>query len=152
MRKAALLFVALSLVASRASAAPDWFQKRDWSEAQALTRATPTTDGTIGLDLSSSIAFMVVLDAPTGQTLSGGGEVDLYYYDATLAAWYPGPATGNWTSLSECAGKARCVHGTYDVTMPRGKVIAVTNGVTVSSGTQVTMRILSTTSGQSISY
>lgn len=131
--------------------APDAFQKRDWSEAQNLTRAAPTlaTDGT---DLTTAIAFTVIVTpvtVPGTTTLSGGGTIDLWFRDAT-AGWYLADPAGYSWSLAGCAGKTVCSQ-TFEVLQPRGRVLPAANGVTVSAGTQVTVRVLGTVSGRSTS-
>jgi hypothetical protein len=147
MRKAVLTIATLFLVGF----CPDAFQKRDLVEAQNLTRAAPTLV-TEGIDGMRMIAFTVVLvpvTTPGTATLSGGGTIDLWFRDTT-AGWYlADPVKFSW-SLAGCAGKTSCAN-TFEMLQPRGRILPAANGVTVSAGTQVTVRILGTVSGQSSS-
>jgi hypothetical protein len=147
MKRLSWLPLALGLLAW----APDAFQKRDAVEVQALTRAAPTLS-TEGIDGMRMIAFTVVLvpvTVPGTTTFSGGGTIDLYFRDTT-AGWYlADPLAYSW-SLAGCAGKTSCSK-TFEMLQPRGRILPAANGVTVSAGTQVTVRILGTLSGQSSS-
>ena len=131
--------------------APDAFQKRDMYEVQALTRAAPTLI-TEGIDGMRMIAFTVVLipvTSPGTTTLSGGGQIDIYFRDAATGWYTADPSAYSWT-LTGCAGKTSCSK-TFEVLQPRGRILPAANGVTVSAGTQVTVHILGTLSGKSSS-
>jgi hypothetical protein len=147
MRKAVLTIATLFLVGF----CPDAFQKRDTYEVQDLTRAAPTLV-TEGIDGTRMIAFTVIVvpvTVPGTTTLSGGGTIDLYFRDAATGWYVADPNAYSW-SLAGCAGKTRCAK-TFDLLQPRGRILPVANGVTVSAGTQVTVHILGTVSGQSSS-
>jgi hypothetical protein len=131
--------------------APDRFVKRDSYEVQALTRAAPILI-TEGVDGTNMIAFTVVLipvTSPGTTTLSGGGTIDLYFRDAATGWYLADPNAYSW-SLAGCAGKTSCSK-TFELLQPRGRILPAANGVTVSAGTQITVHILGTVSGQSVS-
>jgi hypothetical protein len=147
MRKSVLAVAMLLLVGF----SPDAFQKRDLTEVQALTRAAPTlvTDGIDGMRMIAFTVILVPVTSPGTTTLSGGGTIDLWFRDTT-AGWYlADPNAYSW-SLAGCAGKTSCSK-TFEMLQPRGRILPAANGVTVSAGTQVTVRILGTVSGQSSS-
>ena len=144
MRRIALLLAALALVAF----SPDTFTRRYWSEPQALTRAAPTLV-TEGIDISTAMAFTVVIaPAAGGAATISGGQMKLYFRDATVG-WYEGDPDTAW-SLTGCAGKTTCSK-TFEVLQPHGRALAAANGVTVSAGTTLTVRIVATTSAKSYS-
>jgi hypothetical protein len=147
MRRIAWMIAALALLGW----APDAFQKRDWSEDQLLTRAAPTLS-TEGVDGMRMIFFTVVLvpaTVPGTTTLSGGGSIDLWFYDVS-AGWYQAdPAFYSW-SLAGCTGLTSCSY-TFSMLQPRGRILPVANSVTVSAGTEITIQVLGTLSGRSSS-
>ncbi len=156
MRNILLLLLALLVIVTAPATMagpPDLFIRAEWSETQSLTRAAPTLS-TEGVSTSNAASITFVLEAVTG-TLSGGGSLAIWVYDlwdGTNGAWAPFPAR-DITVPAACSGKARCVLEAYTVDGPRlnQRWLAATSGVTVSSGTTVTVRAFVTKSGRSIS-
>ncbi len=140
--------VALLVLATSAQAlqwGSDLFQKRDWSETQALTRAAPTL-ATEGMPLATVITFLVVAEADSGQTLTSG-KIDFYLWDDVLGGWFIQPDK-TWTLPAACSGKRRCASPVQVDFQPRGRVLAAANGVVVSLG-GFTARIEAIVSGRS---
>jgi hypothetical protein len=151
MRRLLLMLAVFSLLAW----APDAFDTRDWSESQLLTRNTPTL-ATEGIDLTRMISFTVAIQpgsmmagvchVSSTATFSGGGQIDLYFRDAT-AGWYVGDPSTFWL-MTGCSGRKTCSK-TFDVLSPRGRALAATNAVTISAGNCLLVRILGSISGKS---
>jgi hypothetical protein len=148
MKKLFISIAAIFLLAF-VGGSPDDFGKRDWTSIDtALTGTAPTsvTSATAGLDAANLLSFFIIVTSDTGQTLSGAGQIDIYFYDSSLK-WFQG--SQSFSIPSRCAGKTICVSDSYSVP-PRGRVMGVSNGITVSSG-GVTVRLLGTYSRQSTS-
>lgn len=151
MRKLALL---LALIPAFALAgAPDAFTRRQLSETQNLTRAVPTL-ATEGVLVQNGVSLSIEIDAGVGKTLTAG-NVDLYLYDkwdGVNAAWSIFPARSS-LSVAQCVGQRRCVLEAFNIDGPRlaQRAIAVTRGVTVSSGSTVVVNMVVTVSGNSVS-
>lgn len=118
-------------------------QVRRWTEAQALTRAAPTLESE-GLSLNEVNGYRLFLDAANGQTLSGGGTLQAYYWCADTNSWIrnfdldqPIPAGA--------AGQNKVVFADLVLSTPFGRVLYAANAVTTSGGT-VTVRIVASTS------
>jgi hypothetical protein len=160
MRFVRLLALAL-IVTSLSGWAPDYFQKRDWSESQLLTRAapSPTGDATKGFDLRRVISFVVLIrpgemvggvcTPSETATFSGTGTVDLYFRDTTLGRWYYGdPDSFLDLSVTDCTGKTSCSK-TFNVLTPRGRALPAANAITISAGNCVFVNVLASVSGKS---
>jgi hypothetical protein len=106
---------------------------RSAKETQGTTRAAPTTDSTDGVNCADVTALVVVLEADSGQTLSGSGTVDCYIYDDNWAAWVlvPGAAL---TVPASAASKRRIAFPVSEVPSSRGRILYATNTVATSSG------------------
>jgi hypothetical protein len=123
-----------------------------FSESQLLTRAAPTlaTEGQALKDLSS---VTVIVEANTSQTLSGAGSLLAYIYDASPgapAAWVRMPAMDLSVSTS---GVQRMAFPAVTVTGARNaRLLYAASGVTVSSGTTVTVYQLGFAPGMAASY
>lgn len=142
-----LVAIALLLIAW----APDALAPRTWTEAtQALTRAIPTTDAALGMSLDRVISFYVVVSAPAGQTLVGGGKINFLAFDSQIGtSWFPVSSSASW-SLTTCAGVAVCSSPLYGGGVMRGRILAAADGVTLSgAGTTVSVQILAVTSERS---
>jgi hypothetical protein len=121
---------------------PDFFAARNWSESQTLTRSAPTLS-TEGVAMNEAAAVVFILDAGSGKTLSGAGSLDLYLYDKWDGANF------FWTKFPNralpvpagCSGQRFCVIDAYTIDGPRQaqRLLAAAVGVTVSSGTTVTV-------------
>jgi hypothetical protein len=89
-------------------------------------------DATVGVSLQQGYALRYRLCAPTGQTLSGAGTLDVYVYDENDGIWalVPGLAKTVPTSASgkQCIGFEEAENG-----VPFGRVLLVPNAVTLSS-------------------
>lgn len=139
-RFAVLLALALPL----SSLAADPLQSvRRWSESQPLTRTAPTASCTAavspeGTQLDGVRAIRLMLEAPSGQTLSGGSLL-AWYYDHGAGAWFRNPAN----DLTVTSGLAKQAWEDLPVYIRTGCVIYATSSVTLSgAGTAVTVRIV----------
>ena len=121
-----------------------------WETAVPTTRAAPSAtpvDNQVssGMKLNSVTGAWISLCAISGQTLSGAGTLDAYYYDMGAALWMRDPDLDRTVTVTatSCAGSpCRCqVWPDFPVDSSKGGyVLFATNGVTVSSGT-LTVRI-----------
>lgn len=121
-----------------------------WENGVSGTRSAPSSapvDGTVGsgMKLNYVVGAWISLCAASGQTLSGAGTLDAYYYDPAAALWMRDPDLDLAVSVTatSCAGSAcRCqVWPDYDIPANKaGYVLFATHGVTVSSGT-LTVRV-----------
>lgn len=105
---------------------------RSVTSVQATTESAPTL-ATEGLDLSAVRSVRVFLEADTGQTLSGAGDVDLYVYGRTMEAWALAPFEP-FTVPSDAAGARRVLVGTVRIDHSSGRMAPICRGVTVSGG------------------
>jgi hypothetical protein len=123
---------------------------RRWSEAQALTRSAPTASclaasSPEGMDWRSVRGFYVRLEADSGQTLSGAGDLRAWRYDFSDAAWVRVPEL-DLAVPAGASGLRRYGWGERSTVVRTGCVLYAADGVTVSSGT-VTVRITAWTGG-----
>ena len=109
-------------------------------EDQDLTDTVPTTTATEGAPLRDADSFTVVVEANSGQTLSGAGTLVGYIYDTDVAAWVPCPELNATVATS---GVRRAAYN-YVVEGARAgtRVQFAASGVTVSGGTQVRVFLL----------
>lgn len=121
-----------------------------WETDVPTTRAAPSSapvDYTVGsgLKLNQITGAYISLCAEEGETLSGAGTLDAYYYDVSAALWMRNPdidLTVTVTATS-CAGSpCRCqIWPDFPVDSKKGGyTLFATNGITVSGGT-LTVRI-----------
>jgi hypothetical protein len=135
---AVLLSIAVLIMAGVAYAGPpDYFAPRNWSETQALTRATPTE----GVAMNEAVSVTAVLDAGSTKTLSGAGSVNVWLYDkwdGTNFSWalFPNRVLA---VPSACASQRYCIIDSYTIDGPRSsqRLLFAATGVTVSSGSNV---------------
>ncbi len=118
---------------------------RRWSEAQALTRAAPTASclaatSPEGADWRNVRGFNVTLEADTGQTLSGAGNLRAWRYDFILAAWVRVPEL-DLTVPAGASGLRRYGWGDRTTEVRTGCVLYAADSVTVSGGA-LTVRIV----------
>jgi len=110
-----------------------------WYEDQNLTAAAPSaaSDGVLLKDIDS---LVVVVEANSGQTLSGAGNLRCYLYDPLVAGWFRVTANDQAVTTSG----VRRVGYSLDVIGCRtgSRVVFVTDSVTVSSGTTVRVYLL----------
>jgi hypothetical protein len=132
------LNVALALlVASSAQAQTTSGQYRKWSESQALTRAAPTNScyadtSPEGMDLRNVRGYRVIIEAASGQTLSGGGTLHAYVYSPVVSAWI----RNNDLDLTvDASSVRRQIFPDLETKVRAGCVLYATSSVTVSSGT-----------------
>ncbi len=132
--KAKWLALGLGLIGGAA-----WAGFRPWTENQtAAGRTAPSTDATEGLSLDRVVAYQVTVCAETGRTLSGAGTLDAYWYNPTLLKWVKNPGL----ALSVTASAVRCMTFPQStVGSPQGRVLYAANGVTISGGTTVDVRV-----------
>jgi hypothetical protein len=113
-----------------------------WYNTTALTGSAPSAS-TEGLSLNCVDGFCVVVEAPSGQTLSGAGTLQAYIWDPLLNA-----GAGAWARMpagdkSVTGTAARQAFAADEVLSGRGgRVIYIPSSVTVSSGTTCTVYIL----------
>lgn len=119
---------------------------RYYWETAPLTRTAPSAvpvDGTVGsgMKLTYVTGAWISVCAASGQTLSGAGTLDAYFFD---------PAAGLWMrnddldlSVTVTAATYRCqVWPDFAVSASKaGYVLYATNGITVSGGTTVVVRV-----------
>lgn len=108
--------------------------------AGSATRSAPTLD-TEGLPLGSVDAAALVLEAASGQTLSGGGTMKCYYYDPSVAAWVRAP-DADLTMPSGTSGQRRITFQGLAVVGKRGRILYAPSSVTVSGGATVKVYLL----------
>lgn len=113
-----------------------------FEESQALTRANPTGNpallsptATRPLSLVGVTRYRVTLCAQGGATLSGSGSIRLWLYTPKPGLWGYGKVLTVTTSGASCQSWGLVT----DVRV--GWVHPSTMGVTVSSGTTVTVRV-----------
>lgn len=121
-----------------------------YETAVPTTRAAPSAtpvDGTVGSGMKMNFVTgaYVSLCAANGQTLSGAGTLDAYYYDLGAALWMRDPDLDLTVSVTgtSCGGAAcRCqIWPDFDVAAVKGGyVLFATTGITVSAGT-LTVRV-----------
>ena len=109
-----------------------------FSLAQALTGTAPTT-ATEGQALKDLDAITVVLLAASGQTLSGGGTLNCYVYDADVGVWVRYPGADLTVTASSVRGQA--FTPVEIVGARNARVLWVTSSVTVSAGTVTTYQL-----------
>jgi hypothetical protein len=111
-----------------------------WYEDQSLTGTPPTTSATDGVSLSGLKALSVVVEAEATRTLSGGGTLQAYMYDSSVAAWYRVPELDCTVSSS---GVRRAAYNfVIEATRSSARIAFVPDSVTVSAGTTVRVHIL----------
>lgn len=110
---------------------------RSFSEAQALTRAAPTTNSE-GMQLGNVSGYRISICADSGQTLSGAGTIDIYWYSYDAALWM----RNRDLALNVTASGVRCqVFADNRVAAKLGgRLLPAANAVTVSAGS-VTIRV-----------
>lgn len=113
---------------------------RRFSESQALTRAAPSA-ASDGMVLGSVIGYRVTVCAEATRTLSGGGNLRAWYYDADSALWMRNPSL----DIAVSASSVRCMVApdvvTQVSTFLSDRVLYAADSVTVSAGTTVTVTI-----------
>ena len=120
---------------------PDFVPRSIKNVCTTSTEAAPTTAHE-GADLARTTGFIVVVEADSGQTLSGAG---------TLSCWTFNEFTGVWdwcadaikTVPASAASKRGASFAGDFVTTPRSRIDFRPNGVTVSGG-GVTVYIICT--------
>lgn len=94
-----------------------------------VTCDAPTTSAN-GTNLANVSAVAVTVCAASGQTLSGGGSLQAYLYDATTQVWARAPDL----DLSTTVASVRCLtFPAMYVPGSAGRIAWVTNAVTAST-------------------
>jgi hypothetical protein len=129
-----------------------WAAAATWTATGARSAKAVCASGTCdaptlateGANLDAVSAVSVLVCADSGQTITGGSGVSLYFYDGTPALWGK-----KGTALTVPTG-SRCAFAEGDspglgipVIAPRGRLAAIPIGITVSSG-GVTVFVLAT--------
>lgn len=98
-----------------------------------------------GLRTAGLLAVRVSVLANSGQTLSGGGTLDCWIYDDAQTFWFRLPELDlqvNWPGPgSTTVRRGRMFPGIRIPPRLGGRVLWVANGITVSGGTDVLVRI-----------
>ncbi len=107
----------------------------------ALTEAAPSGNTGDGVDLSGVDSVCVSVDAPAGQTLSGGGSLLAYRYSYALGGWKRAPEFD--LDLSDATGLSlsAMTFAPREVRHKSGRVAWIPSSVTVSGGTALTITI-----------
>ena len=142
---AALLAPALASAQTFATCSSGCPARYYWETAVPTTRAAPSAapvDGTVGsgMKLTYVKGAWIELCAASGQTLSGAGSLQAYYYDPAIALWTRNPSLDlAVTVASTSCGGAACRCQTWgDLAVGASKsgyVLFATSGITVSAGT-----------------
>jgi hypothetical protein len=152
-----IVVVALFAIPGIAEAQPTYLActtmcpaKYYWETAP-LTRAAPSAtpvQGTVGagMALSQVAGAWISVCAASGQTLSGAGTLDAYYYDPYAALWMRDPdldLTVTVTATSCGGSPCRCqVWPDFQIGAGKGgTVLFATKSITVSGGTTVVVRV-----------
>lgn len=101
-------------------------------QSELLTGVAPSAS-TEGVPLSSAKSYRVVVSAQVGQTLSGAGSLQAYFFSPNTG-WARDPDLDLTLSVSGFRSQA---FSDVLVGPPMGRMRYVGNGVTVSSGTAV---------------
>jgi hypothetical protein len=101
-------------------------------QSEALTGSAPTAS-TEGVSLHFAKSYRIVVSAPVGQTLSGAGTLQAYFYSPNTG-WARDPDQDLTLSVS---GSRSQVFSDVLVGPPMGRLRYVGNGITVSSGSAV---------------
>lgn len=114
------------------------------SSSQALTESGPPGPGD-GLHLFGIIRVRPVLYAPTGQTFTGAGSLLAWFQDSLsfdpASPWDRFPE-GDFTDLSAYAGRSVIHLAAMPVEYPHGRLALLSSGITLSSGSSVTLRMM----------
>jgi hypothetical protein len=94
--------------------------------ADGLTPAEGT-----GATFSDAMGYHVVVEADSGQTLSGAGSLRAYVWNPFSGVW---GRTPNLDLATTTAGVRGLALGNLAVFAPRGRIAFVPNGVTFSAG------------------
>lgn len=112
-------------------------------EVQSLTRADPTDSGDgVSLIATSGLpvrGYMLSVCAATGQTLSGGGYLRAWVYSPLAAQWMRNPDLDQQVTATGKSCQAVSDFRTGYLKLRR--VLFAADGITVSGGTTVTVRI-----------
>jgi hypothetical protein len=134
---AVLAYTFALIEADHAQAAPATSSVMVSTTSEALTFGAPTLV-TQGMVLDGITGYRVTVCAASGQTLSGAGALNAYYWNPVVSAWARVPAL----DIAVGASSVRCEgFGDLQTFVARGRVFYAATGVTVSSGTTVTVYI-----------
>jgi hypothetical protein len=95
---------------------------------------TAPNDNADGADISQMRAITIRLCAASGQTLSGAGTLDVYAMDETDELWSLVPELEITVDPALASDRCGIVLSDRDIPIGWGRVAAVPNGVTLSSG------------------
>lgn len=114
-------------------------------ETQALTRAAPTlaSEGMSLLDATGAPVrgYFVAVCAAVGQTLSGGGALRAWVYDVDEGVWMRNPDQDLVIGTTVAGQRCRAWDDKRTGYLLGRRVHYAADGVTVSGGTTVTVRI-----------
>lgn len=108
-----------------------------WYEDQLLTAAAPTL-ATDGVPLEGFDGISTVVEANSGQTLTGGG-LSTYVYDPAVGAW--GLFSASWSVSTSVRYSYLPLWDLFSV-RPGTRFCVTATAVTVSSGTTVRVWLL----------
>lgn len=100
------------------------------------TETAPTTDDTYGIECSAVRSLFLILEAVSGQTITGTGTMDCYLYDADCASWVRLPHLDyNLADIPGYTAVRRVALPAVSLTVRRGRIVWIPNTVAVSGGT-----------------
>lgn len=121
---------------------------RSVKSVQTTSDSAPTLAAD-GMSLQSVAGFRVVLEADSGQTLSGAGALTCFTWDDSIAGWAR-LSDADITVPAAIASNRRYGAVSFQVQAPRGRVAFIANAVTVSAGGVTVYLIASNLQGDEV--
>jgi len=106
---------------------------------QSTTQAAPA-DAADGVGLKDVDSITPVLTAPNGQTFTGTGTLQGYYYSERLARWIRDYRADD--TMSDLIGASEAKLPSLPVISPAGRFAYICNGIGLSGGSTVTVTLL----------
>lgn len=105
---------------------------RSVKSVQTTNDSAPTV-ASEGMSLQSVAGFKVVLEADSGQTLSGAGSLACFTWDDSIAGWAR-LSDADITVPAAITSNRRYGAVSFQVQAPRGRIAFIASSVTVSAG------------------
>lgn len=96
---------------------------------------------TDGRSIAQARSISVRLCAASGQTLSGGGTLDVYGWDEDDELWAVSPSLAITVPASASGARCAIVMADAEVLVAFGRVAVVPNAVTISGGASLGVKI-----------
>jgi hypothetical protein len=129
------IFAFASTTYSRVALADGSFRPRSVKAVATTGSESAPSAATEGMDLTTVGAVDVIVCADSGQTITAGGTIQVWFYDVDVGLWALSdyslsvPTTKRCaTTLGPSAGKG------IPIIAKRGRIALVPSGMTVSSG------------------